>query len=1153
MSEPEPQNVAADIARLYELSLSVGQSLDLQADCDGFLRTLMARKNLGYASVWIDETLLQSPEPDSAPVGAEGGNLKLVYANPQSRPATDQIPPDHPLLRELGERDALSVAAADPGFAALLTERDVHQGAFLVFRLGRIGLLKLLATNRTHAFPETEINQLRNVVAKFTVSLEGCLAHRRLRREAEERQRAENRLRRVNESFLQFSPDPIQNIQRLTALCGELIGGTCALYNRLDSDLLCMVGRWQAPPDLPLLDRAEGQICHDVLAHSPERIVVIRNLSSSAYRLTSPLVNRHGLQTYCGRTVSFDGQPRGVLAVLFAGDFEPGPGDRKLLSFCAAAIGIEEERLVAQTRLLTRLRYEKGLAACARALFEAGDLHEALRHLREAALACRVLLVENIRDAARGLCTRVVCDAGTTLAGDQPAPEFTPLPAAWSAHYEHWRAELSAGRWICARAGEFGPEEQARLAAHSVRTALILPIFAGDAWFGSLIFAHPDPAFEWSEDDVRLLQTGAGLIGTYLERRQAAAALAQSEDKYRNVVERANDGILIIQDGVVKFANRALVRLTGFSLEQALGVSFLDFIAPDERARVGERYQRRMAGETVPPVYETVIMRPDGTRFEVEVNAGLTTYADRPADLVFVRDVTERRKTERERARLAMAVEQTADAVLITDQNGDILYVNPAFERITGYGRHEVLGRNPRLLKSGRQTPAVYRELWTTIQAGRTWQGRFINRRKDGAAVTCDTTITPILDEGGAIISFVGVQRDVTRELEIEQQYYQAQKTESVGRLAGGIAHDFNNIMTSILGFATLAMDGLDYSHPIRENLKVIVKEGERAANLTRQLLAYSRRQMMDIRPLDINALLLDMQTLLHRLLGEDIELVIQTDERAGRVLADLTLLKQVIMNLVVNARDAMPRGGRLSIRTAHVTLDPAFCAGRKSLKPGDYVLLTVRDTGAGMTAEVKAHIFEPFFTTKPVGQGTGLGLASVYGIVQQFKGAIDFQSEPGAGTLFMVWLPRDTAANQTGPIEAPAAAPPITGGRETILVAEDEDVLRRFVCRILRDLGYTVLEADNGLTAVEVAARCASPIDLLVTDVVMPKMSGPELARRLAAERPPFKVIYMSGFTETAIAEHGIVPGDVTLIQKPFSHEQLATLVRQKLDEETP
>jgi nitrogen-specific signal transduction histidine kinase/CheY-like chemotaxis protein len=386
----------------------------------------------------------------------------------------------------------------------------------------------------------------------------------------------------------------------------------------------------------------------------------------------------------------------------------------------------------------------------------------------------------------------------------------------------------------------------------------------------------------------------------------------------------------------------------------------------------------------------------------------------------------------------------------------------------------------------------------------------------------------------------------VTERKHLEEQFRQAQKMEAVGRLAGGVAHDFNNMLTLILGYSDLMLQTLAPASPQFTALGEIKRAAERAAALTRQLLAFSRKQVIAPRVLDVNALVANMDKMLRPLIGEDVELVTALGPGAGPVRADVGQLEQVLVNLAVNARDAMPQGGRLTIATANVELDEACARTHLDVRPGPYLCLTVQDTGCGMDEEVLAHLFEPFFTTKEVGKGTGLGLSTAYAIVRQTGGHIDVTSAPGQGTTFRIYLPR-----ATGPVEPdPAAGSPgeASGAAQTILVVEDEETVRALVGTVLRQHGYTVLEAADAGAALQLGAEHPGPVHLLVTDVVMPRVSGHQLAQRLQALRPGLKVLYLSGHTEDAILRAGVREAEISFLPKPFTPEDLARKVRDVL-----
>lgn len=514
----------------------------------------------------------------------------------------------------------------------------------------------------------------------------------------------------------------------------------------------------------------------------------------------------------------------------------------------------------------------------------------------------------------------------------------------------------------------------------------------------------------------------------------------------------------------------------------------------------------------------------------------------------------EHRRAEAQLRLQSAALAAAVNAIVITDRAGIIQWVNPAFTRLTGYELAEARGCNPRdLVKSGQQDPAVYANLWQTIMAGQPWQGEMVNRRKDGSLYSEEQTITPLLDEAGQITHFIAIKQDVTarKQLEAENQQlltqiYQTQKMESIGRLAGGIAHDFNNLLVPIVGYTELGIAKLDPGSDLRRDLERIKNAGERAAQLTRQILAFSRQQMLEITTLDLNEVISNFQHLLTRLIGEDIILETHLTSGLPTIRADRVQLEQVLLNLVVNARDAMPDGGRLLVETAPVTLGKTYTAHHAGVKPGPHVMLAISDTGQGMDAATQQHIFEPFFTTKSQGRGTGLGLATVFGIVKQHGGHIWVYSEPGRGTTFKIYLPLTTAPLSTAKVE-PAEGGSLAG-TETILLVEDEPGVRQLVRDTLLEHGYRVLEAGQPEQALALALAHTGPIHLLLTDVIMPHMNGRDLYQKVTANRAGLKVLYMSGYTDDIIAHHHVLDQDVAFLQKPFTVYSLLQKVRAVL-----
>jgi PAS domain S-box-containing protein len=501
--------------------------------------------------------------------------------------------------------------------------------------------------------------------------------------------------------------------------------------------------------------------------------------------------------------------------------------------------------------------------------------------------------------------------------------------------------------------------------------------------------------------------------------------------------------------------------------------------------------------------------------------------------------LTRLRQHDVERERLIAAIEQSDDSIVITDASGVIEYVNPAFVAVSGYTRSEALGANPRILKSGEQSAETYQQMWQTLLAGHTWRGRLVNRRKDGSLYAEDATISPVRTSDGAVASFVAVKRDVTRELELQAQYLQSQKMESVGRLAAGVAHDFNNLLTIINGSAELATHTMSPDDPAMEDLRQILAAGARAGALTRQLLAFSRQDVVQPVVLDLDEVIEGFRKMLSRLLQEHIAVEVRAGLGHTRVKADPGQLEQVILNLAVNARDAMPSGGTLRIETNVVVLTAAEAAAlRPAVPPGRFACVRVIDTGDGMDGETQAHIFEPFFTTKAIGKGTGLGLATVLHIVEKSGGGIRVMSTVGEGTTFEVFLPEVESADRR-PVPAPdeAMTPAL---RATVLVVEDEEMLRLLAVRCLSQAGFSVIAVANGREGLDTALALEGPLDLVITDVIMPELGGREMAEILAVERPTVPVLYTSGYTGDPGLVEWLGSSGAAFLAKPYSPADL-------------
>ena len=622
----------------------------------------------------------------------------------------------------------------------------------------------------------------------------------------------------------------------------------------------------------------------------------------------------------------------------------------------------------------------------------------------------------------------------------------------------------------------------------------------------------------------------------------------------RDLLSRTGDGQLGLHHA--HSTEEALLRLSEYTYDLLL----CEYKAEDGAAlRLLHELRRNHPG--APVIFLSDHM--DETAVEMPLEQGgedfaAISIADKPAIPGTIRSAIDVYRKERQHQRaentlrkLWRAVEQSADLVMITDREGMIEYVNPAFEAVSGYSPGELIGKTPRVLKSGQQNSELYKELWQTILSGNVFRCTVVNRKKNGDVFVAEKTITPLRDGEGRITHFISNDRDITDRRRLENQLQQAQKMDAIGRLAGGVAHDFNNLLMVISSYAELMLDSLAPQHPLRRNVDEIQKASRRAADLTRQLLAFGRKQMQSLQLLDLNLIIDDINKMLPRLIGEDIELVFVPGEKLAKVKADPVQIEQIVMNLVANARDAMPKGGRLVIETASLRLDDAYVQKHSIVPPGQYVLLTVSDSGLGIAPEHLSHIFEPFYTTKEEGKGTGLGLATVYGIVKQNSGFIWVYTEPGMGTTFKIYLPQARQAKLV--LQPPLPAEGCPRGCETLLLAEDEAAVRESTREFLSLNGYIVLEAKNGIEALALAQSYAGPIHLMITDVVMPQMGGARLAGELASDRPDMKVLFVSGYAEATFQHHGEIDVTTRFLQKPFSLKTLARKIREIIDEAKP
>jgi two-component system cell cycle sensor histidine kinase/response regulator CckA len=643
------------------------------------------------------------------------------------------------------------------------------------------------------------------------------------------------------------------------------------------------------------------------------------------------------------------------------------------------------------------------------------------------------------------------------------------------------------------------------------------------------------------------------LLRTRLRHAASERTLAEREASYRTLIEQVP---AVIYRAALDDASSTLYLSPSV---RALGVSAEDWLAdpdlwarmlhPDDRDRVLRQLGLdREAGAASDLTYR--LRAGDGSWRLIRDAAQIVRDAEgRPLFLQgLMFDITAQAAAAEEATLHATALDVAADAIAILDRDGNIQWANRAFSELTLYPPAEALGKNPReLLRTGVQEEPFYAHMWNTLLKGQVWKGELVNRRKDGSHYTEEQTITPVKNGKGDVTHFIAIKRDITARRALEIQYQQAQKMEGIGRLAGGVAHDFNNLLTVINGTVELALPAVVGQSELRDDLLEIRRAADRAAALTRQLLAFSRQQVLRVEVLDLNRVIGDMLKMLTRVIGEDVRFVTDLAADLGHVRGDAGQLEQVLLNLTVNSRDAMPNGGTLTIQTRNLQIDEEMAARHVTVTPGPHVMLTVSDTGIGMDAKTRERIFEPFFTTKAAGKGTGLGLPTAYGIIKQIGGSIWVYSEPGRGTTFKIYLPRVDA-----PIAERASGPSKlleVGGKETILVVEDEDAIRHVATRVLSRQGYTVLDAASGPEAVQKASAHPSRIHLLMTDMVMPGMTGPELAQQLLKTQQGLKVLFTSGYSKDAVAQQfGMTDGH--FISKPYGLAELAREVRRVLDE---
>ena len=674
---------------------------------------------------------------------------------------------------------------------------------------------------------------------------------------------------------------------------------------------------------------------------------------------------------------------------------------------------------------------------------------------------------------------------------------------------------------------------------------------ADDSIISRLFEAGADDFMEVGQPGELLARRAERLLKVHrdqLQRLQAEEAVRESEQQYRLFFE-ANPAPMWVYDldtlGIIA-VNEAAIEHYGYLRGELMAMKITDIRSEDDAGGVLEDLQRSNSGFQARRLERHRLK--DGSIISVEISSNDLMFLGKRARLVSVTDMTERQSAEEalreSEERFARAFDSNPDPMSIHRlDDGTYIDVNQSFLNVTGFSRDEVVGRTVDAVNMvvDNQARAVWRRTLQESRSITNWETQF--RVKSGE-IRWGLLSAEAIDVRG-VRCVLSVCEDITERRQLEEQLMQSQKMEAIGTLAGGIAHDFNNLLTAIIGHSQLLKRRIGDHDPVYADLVEIEKAGMRAASLTRQLLAFSRKQMLEMKILDINSVIADMSPMLGRLIGEDIVLKIDLDPQLETVKADSSHIQQVIMNLTVNARDAMPRGGQLTIETRNVSLDATYAKSHAEAESGDYVMLAVSDTGCGMDKEIQGRIFEPFFTTKEHGKGSGLGLSTTYGIVKQSGGSIMVYSESGHGTVFKVYLPRALGTAEQPEQEDRGA---VSTGSETILLVEDEEMVRTLAAQVLSTVGYRVVDAAGGQEAIGVAESHQGHIDLLLTDAVMPEMSGMELVDRLQRIRPDMSVLMMSGYSREAMAGAVLSQG-ISLLQKPFTPVDLCRKVREVLD----
>ncbi len=681
-------------------------------------------------------------------------------------------------------------------------------------------------------------------------------------------------------------------------------------------------------------------------------------------------------------------------------------------------------------------------------------------------------------------------------------------------------------------------------------SSLAFPLHDDTGEIVGIVTIHNRAGHPFTQHDQDL----GGILASYcsetLRATRAIQALRGSEEKYRTILESIKEAYFEVDlSGNFTFFNDSTCEILGYSRDELSKMNRRACASPQASRKTDGIFDEICSTGNPAVMLDHEIVRKDGSIGMLEMSASLMVDASGLSAGIrcVARDISDRKRAEEERQRLATAIEHAAESIIITDKDGTIQYVNPACELISGYNREEVIGLNFSIFTGSGPDDNFFRKMWKTLIGGGVWNGQIVNRKKDSSLCEFETTISPIRDDAGAITSFVSVNRDVTQEEQLKRQLLQAQKMEAVGTLAGGIAHDFNNILQAILGYSELLFMGKKEGERGYRELCEILSAAKRGAELIQQLLSFSRKLESNKRPLLLNNEVKQVIKLLARTIPKMIEIELHLDEELKIINADPVQIQQTLMNLAVNAKDAMQNGGKLIIATENVSLDEEYCRAQLRVKPGDYVLLSISDTGHGMDNGTRERIFEPFFSTKPAGRGTGLGLAMAYVIVSSHGGSIVCESQPGKGATFLIYLP---AAKHDAVFQMePEPNYSISMGQETVLLVDDEEAIRDFGKQLLSSYGYKVLTAPDGERALEIYRKEGNRIDLIILDIIMPGMGGNKCLDELLKLNPEVKILISSGYAPEDTTYKALQSGAKTFIHKPFELKRLLKILREVIE----